>query len=206
MVSGIVLAAGESSRMGSVKALIDYRDKTFIETIVDNLKKSRAGEIIVVLGFHEEKIKAAIKKEKVIFTVNQRPQLGQLASLKAGIKKVSRKSSGALIALVDQPAVKTQTYKKLIDRAEKAPDKIIIPSHNGKHGHPFIIPGKLFKSLLNFSTKFTTRDFIILAGKSIKSNSNLISYLSVNDPGILKNYNCKVDLPENQLIEKHNWG
>ena len=56
MIHGIILSAGKSERMGSVKALIKRNDKTFIKTIIDNFKKAGIENIVVVLGFNREKI------------------------------------------------------------------------------------------------------------------------------------------------------
>ena len=67
MISGIVLAAGESRRMGSPKALLDYQGRTFIENICDAFVTARVDELIVVLGAHEheEKIRAAVPSGKI---------------------------------------------------------------------------------------------------------------------------------------------
>ena len=107
MISGIVLAAGESRRMGSPKALLDYQGRTFIENICDAFVTAGVDELIVVLGAHEheEKIRAAVPDHRMLqVTLNPRHRLGQLSSLMAGIHALSSESEAAVVNLVDHPS------------------------------------------------------------------------------------------------------
>ena len=108
MISGIVLAGGESRRMGSPKALLDYHGRTFIENICNAFVTAGVDELIVVLGAHEheEKIRAAVPDHLTLqVRVNPRHRLGQLSSLMVGIYALSSESEAAVVNLVDHPLV-----------------------------------------------------------------------------------------------------
>jgi len=186
VITAVVLAAGKSERMGGVKAVLPYKNTTFIENIVDNIKNSGINDVFVVLGFNREKIDPFLKNAKII--INPRPEEGQFSSLKAGIKNLPVKTEAALVHLVDVPAVMPETYKAVINAHKNNPEKIIIPYHNGRHGHPVIFPKKFFTELLDYPLSKTARDFIYG-----QSKDNILN-IEVSDPAILKDFDTKNDL------------
>ena len=105
-------AAGESRRMGSPKALLPYRGRTFIANICDAFLTGGVAELVVVLGAHEhaEPIRAALPAHPALRVVtNARYRLGQLSSLMAGIQALSPDSEAAVVNLVDHPLVRSET-------------------------------------------------------------------------------------------------
>lgn len=86
MIAGLILAAGESSRMGRDKALLPYRGRTFLETIVNTLREAGIERIAVVLGHHAEEIQRAVSLEGVEVVVNPDYKLGQTSSLQCGLR------------------------------------------------------------------------------------------------------------------------
>lgn len=198
MITAIVLAAGKSERMGGVKAVLPYKNTTFIENILDNIKNSGVSGIFVVLGFNREKIEPFLKNTKI--TINPCPEEGQFSSLKIGIANLPKDAEAALVHLVDVPAVMPETYKAVIAAYKNNPEKIIIPYYNVErgapctvpktlvHGHPVIFPKKFFNSLLDYPLSKTARDFI-----HEQSKDNILN-LEVNDPAILKDFDTRQDL------------
>lgn len=140
MVSGILLAAGESTRMeGAFKPLLKWGKRTVIGECISNLRASRLSEIIVVLGHREAEVRARLAGAGVEYVINPDYKLGMLSSIKTGWTQVSPQSDAVLVALVDQPMVTTETIDKLIDAYEKGGRRIVLPTYQGRHGHPIIL-------------------------------------------------------------------
>ena len=117
MLSGIILSAGDSSRMqGMVKALLDLNGKSFIENIIENMKGLSLCELVVVAGAHSDKIRERVKVYGVKVVVNDNWKEGQISSLRVGIKSLSSESEGVIFTLVDHPSVAFSTYQKLVSK------------------------------------------------------------------------------------------
>lgn len=161
MFSALILAGGGSVRMGRTKALLDYGGRTFLETVRAGAKAAGAGEIIVILGASRAEVLAAWKPGDVKLAFNETPELGQIASVRAGLKLVNPETEAAMICLVDQPAIKPATYRTIADFWPANRDSIIIPKCRRetpagtgslspatpayKRGHPIVIPKKYFQ-------------------------------------------------------------
>ena len=122
MISAILLAAGESRRMGSPKALLHYQGQTFIERICTAFLTAGVDELIVVLGARAEEIGRALPTHPALRSVvNSRYSQGQLSSLMVGIGALSPESEAAIVNLVDHPLVLSETIKAVIDSFRAAP-------------------------------------------------------------------------------------
>src|SRR6266481_5551917 len=108
MIAAVLLAAGESRRMGDFKQLLRLGNKTFVEHCVDNLLASTVEEVIVVTGHREAEVPRAIANRPVKFVHNGDYQSGGMASsIKHGVRHVSDKADACVISLVDQPRIET---------------------------------------------------------------------------------------------------
>jgi len=140
MISGILLAAGESTRMeGAFKPLLPWGAGTVIDACVKSMRDSRLSQIIVVLGHREAEIRSRLAGSGVEFAINRDYKLGMLSSVKTALSQLSPQSTAVLIALVDQPMVSTEIINQLIDAYEKGDKGVVLPVYEGKHGHPIII-------------------------------------------------------------------
>ncbi len=149
MISAILLAAGESRRMGSPKALLHYRGQTFIERICTAFLTAGVDELIVVLGARAEEIGRALPTHpKLRSVVNTRYFQGQLSSLMVGIGALSPESEAAVVNLVDHPLVSTETIKAVIESFRAAPLPIVIASYQGKRGHPVLFSSQVYGEIL----------------------------------------------------------
>lgn len=152
MLSAVILAAGDSRRMGLPKALLEWRGRSFLEAVCDALRAAGVEERIAVLGRASEEILAGWKPEGERIAVNPRPGDGQLSSLRTGLEAAARDAEAFMVCLVDQPAILPETYKKIIACWESNKSSIIIPravrpsDARLKRGHPIIIPA-LYKGL-----------------------------------------------------------
>jgi len=154
MIAAVVLAAGESSRMGRPKALLPIDGVRFIEKIVSSFQSTKVGKILVVLGHKAEEMRQKIADLPVLIVVNNEYKKGQLSSLVAAIRDIqSRQSSaeldGILVHLVDHPYVNPILVDVMIDRFYESKKLIVVPRYHGRRGHPVIFSRSLFSELLN---------------------------------------------------------
>ncbi|TMA10395.1 MAG: nucleotidyltransferase family protein [Deltaproteobacteria bacterium] len=151
MIAAIVLSAGESRRMGSPKALLPIKGKSFIEQIVAALKATKVAKIIVVLGHNPEPIKSKVEPLSVSVVINPDYLKGQLSSLIAAIRSLQAdpvKVDGVLVHLVDHPLISRSVVNEMIDRFFESKKLIVIPTYKGKRGHPVLLSSRLFPELL----------------------------------------------------------
>ena len=94
MIAGLILAAGESSRMGTDKALLVYRGRTFLENIIATLQQARVERMVVVLGHHATEIQRAVNIAAIDVVINQDYRRGQTSSLQEGLRAVLRAAQG----------------------------------------------------------------------------------------------------------------
>jgi len=152
MIAAVVLAAGESSRMGRPKALLPIDGVRFIEKIVSSFQSTKVGKILVVLGHNAEEMRQKIADLPVLIVVNNEYKKGQLSSLVAAIRDIqSRQSSaeldGILVHLVDHPYVNPILVDVMIDRFYESKKLIVVPRYHGRRGHPVIFSRSLFSVL-----------------------------------------------------------
>ena len=149
MIAGLILAAGESRRMGRDKALLTLRGRTFLETIVGNLRAAGIEKITVVLGHHADAIQRAVDLAAVQVVVNDDYQRGQTSSLQRGLATAIADSPEAVVlCLVDHPAISAEVITKLSERFELTHLPVTIPTYQGERGHPVVISEELFPELL----------------------------------------------------------
>lgn len=140
MIAGILLAAGESKRMeGSFKPLLKWGTRTVIGECVHQLHDSKLDEIFVVLGHRERDIRQSLSGAGVQYAINDDFQKGMLSSVKIGWAQVAPATDAVLIALVDQPMITSALINQLIEAYHHGKKRIVIPTHNGKRGHPIIL-------------------------------------------------------------------
>lgn len=135
----IILAAGASTRMKSQKLLLPFNGITIIETVVENVARSVGSNIMVVLGSHSEEIKSAIENHKFHFCVNQNYMDGMLSSVICGFRDLPKEAKAALVFLGDQPQIPPKAAKLVINAWKKSKKGIVMPTFNGKRGHPVLI-------------------------------------------------------------------
>ena len=147
MIAGLILAAGESRRMGRDKALLTYRGRSFLENIIHNLAAAGIENVTVVLGHHAGAIRSAVNLAAVRVVVNNDYQRGQTSSLQLGLAAAAADSPEAVIlCLVDHPAISAEVIVKLAEQFQSTHPPVLIPTHQGERGHPVVISRELFPS------------------------------------------------------------
>ena len=157
MIGVVVLAAGESKRMGEPKPLLKIRGKRMIEWVIDSFK-GMVDDIIIVLGHKPEVVKPVLEKLGVRWVVNENYAEGMVSSFKKGLDELKHHDA-VFLALGDQPFVDQDFLVKAID-AWKSGAKIVSPVHKGKKGHPILFDNSLFDEIFSLKKHEMIRDVI----------------------------------------------
>jgi molybdenum cofactor cytidylyltransferase len=183
-VAGLILAAGESRRMGFPKALLTYRKETFLDTLC-GLFRARCDTVIVVLGAHADRIRAC-SSHPAAFVVNPDYRSGQTSSMQCGLRAVPPDAGGVLFTLVDHPAVAAETIEALLGGRGDACQRVLrVPRYHGQRGHPIWLSRELIPEFLALPPDGAARDVV-------RRHKLQTEFLDVDDPGIL----ADIDDPE----------
>jgi molybdenum cofactor cytidylyltransferase len=198
-VSGIILAAGESRRMGTPKALCKWREGTFLDAAVSYLREGGVREIGVVLGAGRQFILDHSTPDGVDIWINRDYEFGQLSSLQVGLKNQKMNVIGCVVTLVDHPAVHWKTVRKLIEAIRETPDRVVKPTFQGRGGHPIIIGRKWWEEILriDFHDISASHEVIPTLRDVLAKYPERIVSVDVDDPGIL------VDIDTPEILSKH---
>lgn len=149
MISAILLGAGESKRMGVDKLTLSWGRETILEHCFKTLLRSEVQELVVVLSGRNKAAKHLIQGKKAKILTNPCSRKGMSSSIRKGLLATSPRSHGILIALGDQPFLKTRTINALIRVFDRQKESIIVPAFQGKAGHPVIFHKAYKKELMN---------------------------------------------------------
>lgn len=194
MIGAIILAAGESRRMGSPKALLPYplsdgAETTFLEHLLDVMNRSRAEPIVVVLGHDAEHIRSSVAPAswgRALSVVNESYREGMLSSILAGLAAVDESGvEAALILPVDHPDVSAEIVDLLIDRYRETRAPILLPTNRGRRGHPVLFSRAVFGEIRRAPESVGARQVVW-------DHQRDLLEVEVPDPGIGRD----VDTPE----------
>jgi molybdenum cofactor cytidylyltransferase len=178
MINAIVLAAGESKRMGKPKPLLRFNDKTFLEQVVSVLKLSDVDRITVVLGAEAETIERSVDLPGINIVINKDSARGQLSSLIAAIKQTPEDTDAILVCLVDAPFITKGVVNRIIDKFRETNSSIVVPVFNKERGHPTLFSKSLFDELLTAPEDQGARAVIY-------SNAEKVLEVETSENGIL---------------------
>ena len=186
-LEGIILAAGESRRMGYPKPLLEIGGRTFIEQIAQTML-AVVPRLVIVLGAHRERVRAAIPRDARI-TIVENPEYtrGQLSSLKIGLGALQPDSSGAVVHLGDHPMVRAETFRMIVDSYDRTGMPIVIARHDRRRGHPVIFDRTVFAELLSAPEEEGARHVV-------NADPSRVAYVDLDDPGINLDLDTPADL------------
>jgi molybdenum cofactor cytidylyltransferase len=192
----VILAAGESTRMGTDKALLPWppaapgsplSGQTFLSAAIQALDPF-SERVIVVVGKNEANLAPVIYANGASLVRNPNPERGQFSSLQVGLREVlSHGRDSAMVTLVDRPPATEATLNSLCSAFAEAASEVwaVIPEYKGKHGHPFLVAREMIEAFLKATPTATAREIE-------HQNLRHISYVAVDDARVTMN----VDTPE----------
>ena len=195
--AGVILAAGDSSRMGTDKALLPWppqaadqppSKENFLSAAIRSLMLA-TDFVVIVAGKNEAALAPIAYANGASVVTNPDPSRGQFSSLQVGLHEVlNHGRDAAVITLVDRPPVSSATVQLLRDAFESAPQNIwaVVPEFSGKHGHPYLAGRELFEVFLQASPTASARDVE-------HRYRDHIQYVAVNDPFVALNINTPED-------------
>ena len=189
MIAAIVLAAGQSRRMGQNKLFLPYAASTVIDTIIIELAACEGvRDIVVVTGHEAERVAAHLKAYPVRCVYNAAYiRAEMLVSIQTGLRALPDAAEAVLIVLGDQPRLRREIVQRVIEAAE--PDALIVPSFEMKRGHPILIPRSVWPSILSLPPEATLRDVI-------RANADHIRYITFDDDSVLRDIDTPKDYQE----------
>ena len=182
-LAAAILAAGESRRMGRPKALVPFEGLTFVEHLLQATNHPRVGIVRVVLGANAESIQAELELDQEIVVVNQDWQQGQLSSIQSAIRSLpADQTAGLLLCPVDHPLISTQLVSRLIAEFDSGRKLIVVPTHQGRRGHPVIFHASLYAELLDASPNVGARQVVW-------AHPDAIAEIETDEAGVILNLN-----------------
>jgi molybdenum cofactor cytidylyltransferase len=176
--SAILLAAGQSSRMGAFKPFLPFGNKTVIECCIDYLREGGVDKIIVVLGHRADEVRQKLAGLPVSFAINPDPNSQMGASIAAGIRELPESATGTLIALTDHPAVPATVVKTLIEAWTNGA-RLVVPTWQNRGGHPVLVDLSLKPELLTLSSSGGLRALF-------RNHSDEVQRIEVDSPFIAR--------------------
>jgi len=186
---GVVLAAGESSRMGQEKALLTYHGASLLSGAIEALRP-HTEMVIVVGGKNTDAISTVVYAAGAFLVTNPEPERGQFSSLQVGLQEVlNRGRDAAIVTLVDRPAASPETVGKLREVfLQKTAEGIwaVVPEYAGRHGHPIVVGREMMEAFLRAPVTSTARE--------VKNSlPGRVAYIAVDDPLVAVNINTPED-------------
>lgn len=189
MLAALILSAGASSRMGRPKALLPYREGTFLQHLIDVTRHPKIGERRVVLGAGANEIRKIANIDPSIVVLNHDWKKGQLSSICAGVRSLAEiETDGILLCPVDHPLVSANLISELVDQFYKREKTIVLPTYNGRRGHPVIFSSVLYNDLLAAPVEKGARAVVWAHAADVlevqTDEEGIV--LNINDPDMLR--------------------
>lgn len=186
-LEAILLAAGESRRMGYPKPLLKIGNETFVAHLATAMLTA-ASRLVVVVGAHADRVRRAIPNDPRIAIADNPDYLrGQLSSIKAGIHALSPDCAATLVHLCDHPTVKPETFAAVVGEYRAAAKLIVVARHRGRRGHPVLFDRSVFAELLAAPEDQGARVVV-------NADPQRVSYVDVDDPGVVLDLDTPADL------------
>jgi molybdenum cofactor cytidylyltransferase len=181
-ISGLIPAAGFSSRMGAFKPLLLLGQNTMIERVINLFRTQGITDVLVVLGYEAPRLITLVESLGARWVMNDNYQEDMLSSIKIGVRHLHHDSQAFFLLPVDFPLIRPETLKSLMAAFHTSRMDVYQPFYQKKRGHPPLISSALIDDLINYKEPGGMRSFL-----SGYENSSLM--MECEDPGILINLN-----------------
>jgi len=188
MIAAVLLAAGESRRMGRPKLTLPWgTGGSVISQVVSRFREVGADPLLVVTGGDRTEVEGALRGSGAECVHNPDYQKGgMLSSIKVGLRRLlDGEAEAAMIAPADLPLISAETLRALIGRRRQQRADLIVPSYSMRRGHPVLIGRDRWQDVLDLPDGETLRDFL-------RRKADQIDYVVLDDPGVIQD----LDTPE----------
>lgn len=173
--------------MGFPKPLLRIDHQTFVAHAAESML-SAVAHIIVVVGAHADRVRPAIPTDPRISVIdNPAYARGQLSSIKAGLRAVSREAEAVLVHLCDHPLVRPETFAAVVTEYRRSGRPIVLARHEMRRGHPVLFARETFEELQSAPEDQGARVVV----NAIRER---VAYVDVNDPGVILDLDTPEDL------------
>ena len=184
IMHAIILAAGFSSRMGALKQVMAFKDKPMIRQVAEPLLAAGL-QLIVVIGHEWARVQAVLHDIPCQYALNARPEDGMFSSVRLGCRTVPA-GEACLLIPCDCPGIRSETIRQVQTTLEQERDKVIIPTFQGRRGHPAGLPAALIERIRTLPPDTPGLNSLW------REQPEMIVHLEVRDPAILRDF----DRPE----------
>ena len=191
MITALILAAGQSTRMGESKMLLPWGKSTVLQTVVSAFQSAGVDEVLVVTGADREQVEALVGRSVQTIFNPEYAEGEMLSSIQVGLAEKQREARAVLIGLGDQPQVQTRIVQRLLQTYQRGNASIIVASFDKHRGHPWLVGREHWDEILRMKNPKTMRDFL-------NQHASHIKYLEVDTPSIL----ADLDTPDDYLKSK----
>jgi len=175
-ISGLVLGAGASSRLGQPKQLLPFRGTTLLGWVVNQAERATGlDEVIVVLGRAADEIRGRVDFGNAKVVDNPVFVEGCASSYRAGIGAIAPQSDAIMIILGDQPGIDPETINRVADEWRRGDGQIALASYQGRKGHPMLFARPLFDKLVGLHGDKA-------AWKLVDANPDLVRLVPLDRP------------------------
>jgi len=191
MIWAVILAAGESRRMGTQKLLLPFGDATVVEAVVRTALASGIDRAVAVLGADREAVRAKLESSGVDFAVNEMFADGMLSSIQTGFRVLPPEAEAAVIMLGDQPFLPPSVVDTVVRGYRESLKGIVIPVFRTRRGHPVLVDLKYRDEVLALDPADGLR-------RLMRTHPEDIAEVEVDDANILRD----LDTPEDYAATK----
>ena len=161
MITGIVLAAGSSSRLGRPKQLLELHGKPLLQHTIDAVAGTDLNDVVVVLGHVADEVRSAVDMPSTMrVVINPDYQTGQASSLRVGLEAAAEESRAAVVMLGDQPGLEAQSIRAVMDEYERTGSKVVQARYQGRAGHPVLFDRTVWDDLKSIEGDKGARDLL----------------------------------------------
>jgi len=190
VIWAVILAAGESRRMGTQKLLLPFGEVTVIEAVVRTALASRVDRALAVLGSGRDAVRLKLAPYGVEFAVNEDFAKGMLSSVQAGFKALPAAAKAAVVMLGDQPFLPAKVVDAIVEAYGESRKGIVVPAFRGRRGHPVLIDLRYRDEVLALDPAEGLRQLM-------RAHPEAIFEAEVEDANILRD----LDVPEDYANE-----
>jgi molybdenum cofactor cytidylyltransferase len=187
MLAVVILSGGASRRMGTPKALLPYRDGTFLEYLLSVTDHPRIGWRRLVLGADARAIAEGVELPADEVVINENWEAGQLSSIQSGLRSLPAGTDGMLLCLIDHPLISRDLVGELVERFYASGKSIVLPVYKERRGHPVIFASRLYEELLSAPLETGARAVVWAHCEDVceMDTSDEGCVLNLNDPDAL---------------------